>query len=158
MLGIDATFGDVSFDHGRNPGRVLHKIVPGAVALALIGPLGAWVLHMRPAAAPESVHARSAAAPTAAPAGEVASKPFGDLIIDPSFLTELKSASPKGNLSPLASLEAVPPAPSSAMPLPSLEAVPPASSAAIPENVPLPPKRDVPQIADIAPLPPPRPA
>jgi hypothetical protein len=164
MLGIDATYGDVSFDRGRNPRRVLLKIVPGAAALALAGSagyvagcVGAWILHSRPAAAPDIVNARPAAAPTAAPAA-VASNPFGEIIVDPSFLSEIKPASRDGDLSPLASLEAAPPAP---FPIPRLEKVPPPPSAAIPlpslEAVPLPPKRDVPEIADTAPLPPPRP-
>src|SRR5438552_2630934 len=149
MLGIDATFGDVSFDRDLNPPRVLLKIIPGAAAVALavsagllVGCVGAWVLHMRPAAAPAVVNARPAPAP-AAPAGEVAANPFGDIIIDPSFLAELRPASLAPDLSPLASLEAAPPAPSATIPPP--------------ENAPLPPKRAVPQIVDIAPLPPPRP-
>src|SRR5260370_11349922 len=142
MLGIDATFGDVSFDDGRNPRRVLHPIVPGAVALALAGCVGVWVLHMRPAADPDSVLARSAA--------EVAPNPYGVIIIDPSFLSEMKPATATENLSRLASLKAAPPAPSAPIPLPSLEAIPPAPTTAIPlpENLPLPPNLDVPPSAD----------
>jgi hypothetical protein len=153
MLGIDATFDDVLPDQGRDPRQVLMRIVPGAAALVLAGCVGVWVLHARQTAAPEPIVAR----PAVAPASEVASKPFGDIIVDPSFVAELKPASPADDASQLASLEAVPLTPFAS---PQSETAPPTASTAIPlpENVPLPPKRDVPQIADEAPLPPPRPA
>jgi Protein of unknown function (DUF2778) len=153
MLGIDATFDDVLPDQGRDPRQVLMRIVPGAAALVLAGCVGVWVLHARQTAAPEPIVAR----PAVAPASEVASKPFGDIIVDPSFVAELKPASPADDASQLASLEAVPLTPFAS---PQSETAPPTASTAIPlpENVPLPPKRDVPQIADEAPLPPARPA
>jgi Protein of unknown function (DUF2778) len=146
MLGIDATFDDVSLDGGGDPRRVPLPIVPGAVALALFGCVSAWILHLhvRPAAAPAIVNIRPATAPTAAPAAEVASNPYGEIIIDPSFLAELNPTSPAENLSPPPTVEAVPPAPSLGVPQS--------------ETVPLPPKREVPQIVDSAPLPPPRPS
>ncbi len=150
MLGIDATFDDVLPDQARDYDRGLLRIVPAAAALALAGCIGVWVLHARQTAAPEIIAARPAA-----PAA-VDSKPFGDIIVDPSFVAELKSASPADDASQLASLEAVPLTPFAT---PQPETAPPPASAAIPlpENVPLPPKRDVPQVADEAPLPPVRP-
>jgi hypothetical protein len=155
MLGIDATFDDVSRDQGRDSGLALLKIVPGAAALALAGCVGVWVLHARLTAAPEPVMARPA--PATAPAAEVASKPFGDIIVDPSFVAELKAAPPADDASQLANLEAVPLTPF-ATSQPETAAPPASAGIPLPDNVPLPPKRDVPQIADEAPLPPPRPA
>lgn len=156
MLGIDATFGDVLPDQGRDPRQGLLKIVPGAAALALAGCVGVWLLHARQHASPELVVARPASAPVAAPAKEIASKPFGDIIVDPSFVAEMNPAAPADEGSQSASLEAAAPVPPAATP--QTEIVPPASAAIpLPDVIPLPPKRDVPQIADEAPLPPPRP-
>jgi len=153
MLGIDATFDDVSPDQGPDSGLALLRIVPLAAGLALAGCVGVWVLHARLTAAPEPVAALPA--PADAPAAEVASKPFGDIIVDPSFVAELTPASPVGDGLPLPSLEAIPSAPPAA--IPQAETVPPVAAIPLPDNVPLPPKRDVPQVADEAPLPPPRP-
>ena len=153
MLGIDATFDDVMPDQGRDPHQALMRIVPGAAAIVLAGCIGVWVLHARQTAAPEPIVAR----PAVAPASEVASKPFGDIIVDPSFVAELKPASPADDASQLASLEAVPLTPF-ATPQPETASPPASTAIPLPENIPLPPKRDVPQIADEAPLPPARPA
>jgi hypothetical protein len=104
--------------------------------------------------------ARLVPAPKAAPATGAAAKPYGEIVIDPSFLAEMKRASPGESLSPLASLDAVSPAPpAAAFPLPSLDAFPPEPSAGVPQakTVPLPPMRDVPEIGESAPFPPPRP-
>jgi hypothetical protein len=153
MLGIDATFDDVMPDQGREARQALMRIVPGAAAIVLAGCIGVWVLHARQTAAPEPIVAR----PAVAPAAEVASKPFGDIIVDPSFVAELKPASPADDASQLASLEAVPLTPF-ATPQPETASPPASTAIPLPENIPLPPKRDVPQIADEAPLPPARPA
>jgi hypothetical protein len=153
MLGIDATFDDVMPDQGREARQALMRIVPGAAAIVLAGCIGVWVLHARQTAAPEPIVAR----PAVAPASEVASKPFGDIIVDPSFVAELKPASPADDASQLASLEAVPLTPF-ATPQPETASPPASTAIPLPENIPLPPKRDVPQIADEAPLPPARPA
>jgi Protein of unknown function (DUF2778) len=149
MQALDANFGEISFDRGR--GKALQPILLGSAALVLVGWVGAVVLHARQAAAPAVVAARPAL--SAAPSREAASNPFGEIIVDPSFLAEMKPAAPAENSSRLANLEPVPPALST-------EAAPPAPSMApaLPDEVPLPPKRDVPQIVDSAPLPPPRPA
>jgi len=82
------------------------------------------------------------------------------MIIEPDWLP--KAASRVADLPPLPRLEALPPPASAsasqpgALPPPSLESAPPAALVQ-PENVPLPPTRDVARIDDSAPLPPPRP-
>lgn len=53
MLGTDATFDDVSPDGGRDLRLAIVQIVPAAIALALAGCVGVWVLQLRQAAAPE---------------------------------------------------------------------------------------------------------
>src|SRR5580658_9736112 len=122
MQGIEATFGDVWFERGRSPDRVLNKIIPAAAALALAGSVGVALLHTRTPVAPDVVNPPSARlAPTAGPAAEAAAKPYGEIVIDPSFLAEMKQGSPAGSASQLASLEAVP----APFPLPSLDAFPP---------------------------------
>src|SRR5271165_4408944 len=155
MQSIEATFDDISLDGVRDHRQALLKLIPAAAALALVGLVGVSVLHLRQAEVPDSagpdpaipdiVVPRLPPAPVAAaaPATDAVSNPYGDIIVDPSFLPELKAASAAGNSSPLASLEGVPPGPSAAIPAP--------------ENVSAPPKRDVPEIGDNAPLPPPRP-
>jgi Protein of unknown function (DUF2778) len=155
MQGIDATFGDVWFERGRNPDRVLNKIIPAAAALALAGSLGVAVLHYLTSVPPDAVNPPSARlAPAAGPAAEAAAKPYGEIVVDPSFLAEMKQGPAPADLSRLASLDAVPPP----FPLPSLDAFPPEPSAGAPaETVPLPPTQGVPEIGESAPLPPPRP-
>src|SRR5208282_3420180 len=130
MQGIDATIDDVPLGGSRDNRQVLLKMVPGAVALAVVGCVGVWVVHSRQTAAPDIpdiVVVLPAANPPAAPAAEAAANPFGAIIIDPSFLAEMKSASPNEDRSTLASLEAAPPAPPASTPLP--------------DTIPLPPKR-----------------
>ena len=158
MLGTEATFDDIALDSGREPRQALFPIVPGAIALALAGCVGIWVLQLRQAAAPDVVAVRSVPAPATAPAAEVAANPFGAIIIDPSFIPEMKRASQGADIFPLPKLDAFPPAPS--VTVARQETLPPAPSEARPPPVtaPLPPTRDVPEIADTSPLPPPRPA
>jgi hypothetical protein len=143
MQGILTTFGDVSAGRGRDLRRVFLQIGPGVVAVAaLTACVSAWLLHGRPAASPQIVVVRSIPVPipARAPAALVASNPYGE-IVDPGFFS--KPASPSRDF-PLKA---------------SLEAAPPAAPAAAPraEAVPLPPRRDVDQIDENAPLPPPRP-
>jgi Protein of unknown function (DUF2778) len=164
MQGIDATLGDISFGRDQNPGPDLHPIIPAAIALALAGSVAvcAWVLHARNAAAPDFVNAplaRLVPPPKAAPATGAAAKPYGEIVIDPSFLAEMKMAPPAGNLSPLASLDNAPPPSPAPFPLPSLDAFPPEPSAGAPqaETVLPPQKPDTLDIGESAPLPPPRP-
>jgi Protein of unknown function (DUF2778) len=153
MQGIDATFGDVWFERSRNPDRVLNKIIPAAAALALAASVGVAVLHTRTWVAPGAINPPSARfTPTAGPAANTA-KPFGEIVIDASILGEMKRGSGP-NLSPLASLDGVPPG----FPLPRLDAFPPEPSAGAPaETIPLPPAHEVPEIGESVPLPPPRP-
>jgi Protein of unknown function (DUF2778) len=164
MQGIDATFGDISFGRDHSPGPDIPPIIPAAVALALAGSVAicAWVLHTRTAAAPDFGNAplaRSVPAPKAAPATGAAAKPYGEIVIDPSFLAEMKPASPGESPSPLASLDNAPAMPPAAFPLPSLDAFPPEPSAGVPqaETVLPPQKPDTLDIDESAPLPPPRP-
>lgn len=56
MQGILTTFGDVSAGQGRDFRRVFLQIGPGVVVVAaLTACVSAWVLHGRPAAAPDIV-------------------------------------------------------------------------------------------------------
>ncbi len=156
MLGTDATFDDVSLDGGRDLRLAILQIVPAAIALALAGCMGVWVLQLRQAAAPEFVADRTARA--TAPAPQAAANPYGAIIIDPSFIAEMRSAAPAPDAIALPSLEPFTPAPSVALARP--QTLPPApSEPRLPsEAAPEPPTRDVPEIADLAPLPPPRPS
>jgi Tlde1 domain len=152
MQGIEATLDEVSFDRERTALNVLPQFVFGAVALASIGCVAAYVMHNWLPAAPGSSVARR----VAAPAVDVAQ--FGQMIIEPDWLP--KTASPSHDLFPEPKLEAFPPTASASISQPenaqspSLETAPPAPPS---ENVPLPPVRDVARIDDSAPLPPPRP-
>ncbi len=154
MRAISATPDDISFARGHDSGKALQQVLLASAAFALVGSLGAVVLH--------GLHARQAAAPAVVPerpalavSAEDAKNLFGDIIIDPSFVAKMKQ--PSQDSFPLPSLEAVSP-PEAAPPALSTETAPPLTASALPDEIPLPPKRDVPQIVDNAPLPPPRPA
>ncbi len=155
MQALNATFDEVPFDGGSTSRKALQQILLGSAALALVAGVGALVLfglHAR-RADPPAIVAAATPAPIAAPAREAAANPFGEIIVDPSFVTEMKSAAPADNYARLASLEPTAPA------LPTETAPPvPSIAAALPDAIPLPPIRDVPQVVDSAPLPPPRPA
>ncbi len=156
MQGIDATFDEVSFDRGRDPRQALLKIVPGAVALAATACVAVWVLHAR-FAAPDAGLAQST--PLSAPKTQSAANPFGDIIVDPTFLPGAKSTTLNREDSQVASLESAPAASPPAIPLPELTPLEPSASVPLPDSIPLPPKRDVPGIGDaVPPLPPPRPS
>ncbi len=154
MLGIEATFDDLSFEGGDSPQRVLPKIVPGVAALALAGAVSVWALHWLGPIAPDSGFSQWTPATTAGP---TISRPFADIAIDASMLAQLKSGVP-ASLPQVASLEV---APSATFPLPSLEAFPSASAPVSPQagSLPLPPGRDLPEIGETEsfPLPPARP-
>jgi Tlde1 domain len=157
MQGIDATFDDLSFEGGDSPRRVLLKIVPGAVAVALAGAVGVWLLNWRGSAAPEAIFSRW----TPVPVAQAVSRPFGDIVIDAGLLAQLKPAAPAAPAPQVASIEAAPRVSSAPFPLPSLEPFPPAPPPAIPPaaSLPQPPSRDLPEVgeAESFPLPPPRP-
>ena len=153
MRAISAT-PDISFDRGDDSRKALQEILLASAAFALVGSLGAIVLH--------GLHARQPAVaqrPALAVSAEDAKNLFGDIIIDPSFVAEMKQPSHSQDSFPLPSLEAVSPspAPEAAPPVLSTEAAPPLTASALPDEIPLPPRRDVPQIVDNAPFPPPRP-
>ena len=144
MQGTEATFDEFPIERGRDIRPVLVKFVPGAAALALAGSISVWALHLSHAPSPEFV---------AAPAAQEAN--FGVIIVDPSFVAEMQP--PEANLPQVSSLELVPPAPAV---VPEPESAPSASAPIpLPDVVPLPPRRDVPEISDTTPpLPPPRPS
>jgi hypothetical protein len=155
MHGIDATFDDLSFAGGDGPRRVLLKLLPGAAAVGLAGALGVWVLHLHDSAAPDGILSRW----IPAPAAQAVSKPFGDIAINEGLLAQLKEPPAPAAPSPqIASLEAAPPVSTAPFPLPSLDPFPPAQAPAIPPSgVLMPPARDVPEIGESFPVPPPRP-
>jgi Protein of unknown function (DUF2778) len=155
MQGLEATFGDLSFEGGDSPQRALPKIVPFGAALAFAGAMSVWALHWQGSTLSEAVFSLWTPAPSVTHA---MSKPFADIAIDANLLAQLKSASPVAPSQQVASLE--PTAPVSPFALPRLEAFPPSSPPIPPAgSLPLPPGRDVPQIGETEsfPLPPARP-
>ena len=158
MQGFDATFDDVSFDPGRDSRKIPH-IAIGAVAAASIGCVGGLLLIKHLGGGPDAGALRPAADSAPLPAAEVASNPFGEIIIEPGWLPGSAATAPNPNLSAQPKRDAVTPVLSAAIPLPPLEAIPPAfpSPSPGPGTVPQPPKRDIASIEDSAPLPPPRP-
>jgi hypothetical protein len=143
MQGIATTFDDVSFDRDRDWRQVSRQIGPGVIVVAALAAfVGAWVLHGRPAVAPDVPIARSTAVPAPAPKASVASNPYGE-IFDPGFFSNGKPSSLTRDYPP---------------PQASSEAPAPMTAIAQPDGVPLPPKRDFDQSGESPPLPPPRPA
>lgn len=149
MLGTGARLGGISFGCRRLSRQIASETDLRAVALILSVVVGACMLHRIPAAAPRVA---KAPAPPRAVALTVASNPYGELI-DPGF-SRSKPDSPAKPPWLLATLEPFPAAPTAA---PTTDATP-STATAPPENIPLPPKREVSEPADGAPLPPPRPA
>ena len=76
MQGTEATFEEVSFEGGDSPRRMLQKVLPGAAAVALAGAVGVCALHLRELAAPAPGYAPPAHS------AAIASKPFGEIVID----------------------------------------------------------------------------
>ena len=95
MQGIDATLGGVSFDRERNALNGLPQFIIGAAALVSIGCVAAYLAHNRLAPVPGAGAARPSAARAAAPAIDVASNQFGEMIIEPGWLP--KAAPPVGS-------------------------------------------------------------
>ncbi|MGA7384716.1 MAG: DUF2778 domain-containing protein [Methylocella sp.] len=118
--------------------RIFSQTIPGAAALASSTLFGVWTLYVRPAAFPKVVEA-----PAASAAVGVASNPYGGL-----FDPKLSSGSAPVSLAQSFPLKS------------TFEPMLPAPAAAIaePENALPMPRRAVPQIAESAPLPVPRPA
>jgi len=125
-------------ERGRLSWRIFSSTIPGAVALALSALFGVWILYLRPAAAPNVVEA-----PAVAPAVTFASNPYGALF-DPRFSSGATPVSLAQSLPFKSTFESILPAPAAAI--------------AEPENVLPMPRRVVPQLAESAPLPIPRPA
>jgi hypothetical protein len=149
MQGTVATLGGISFGCRRLSRQIASETDLRAVSLILSVVVGACMLHRIPAV---GLHVAKAPAPPPAVALTVASNPYGELI-DPGFFRS-KPDSPAKPLWLEAALEPFPAAPTAA---PATEAAP-SMATAPPENVPLPPKREVSEPAEGAPLPPPRPA
>jgi Protein of unknown function (DUF2778) len=156
MQGILTTFDDISFDSDRDSRRVFLQIAPGlaAVAASIIW-VGAWALHTRPAGVPDFFMPRTAPVRAPAPEATVASNPYGK-IFDPGFL----SLNPYGEIFDPRFISGSKPAALDFSFQASLEGAEPALVTAIPqpESVRSPPKREVEQIGESAPLPPSRPA
>jgi Protein of unknown function (DUF2778) len=125
-------------ERGRLSWRIFSQTIPGALALALSILFGVWILYVRPAAFPNVVEA-----PAVAAAVSFAPNPYGGLL-DP----KLSSGSTPVSLAQSFPLKS------------TFESILPAPAAAIaePENVLPMPRRAIPQIAESAPLPIPRPA
>jgi hypothetical protein len=123
---------------GRLFWRIFSQTIPGALALALSALFGVWILYVRPAAFPNVVEP-----PAVAAAVSFAPNPYGGL-----FDPRLSSGSTPVSLAQSFPLKS------------TFESLLPAPAAAIaePENVLPMPRRAVPQIAESAPLPIPRPA
>ena len=135
---IDRGFDFIPCERGRLFSKIFSQTIPGALALALSALFGVWILYLRPAAARYAVEA-----PAAAPAVALASNPYGGLF-DP------RSSS---GSTPVSLAQSFPLKSTFGSILPT-----PAAAIAEPENVLPMPRRAVPQLAEIAPLPIPRPA
>ena len=149
MQGTGATLGGLTFGCRQLSRQIASETDLRAAALILSVVAGACMLHRIPVAAP---HLAKAPAPPPAVAVTVASNPFGELI-DPGF----SRSKPDSHAKPAwleATLEPFPAAPAAA---PATGAAP-STATTPPESVPLPPKREVFEPAEGAPLPPPRPA
>jgi Protein of unknown function (DUF2778) len=134
--GIDRGLDFIPCERGRLSWRIFSPTIPGALALALSVLFGVWILYVRPAAAP-------VVAPAVATAVSFAPNPYGGLF-DPRF---------SSGSTPVSFVQSLPLKSTFDLILPV-----PAAAIAEPENVLPKPKRAVPQLAESAPLPIPRPA
>jgi hypothetical protein len=149
MQGIDATFDEVAFLE-RGPQRILPQFLMIAAAVAAVGCVSAFALRARlsPPPAPAVAIALPALAPfeaSVAPAAppQMTAADFGPMIVEPGWLPAEKP-----------SASATPPTNDNAG---GEQSVPPTVTARLPEVIPMPPARDVPEVADSFPMPPPRP-
>src|SRR5580700_1471153 len=136
--GINRGLDFIPRERGPLFSKIFSQTIPGALTLALSALFGVWILYLRPAAAPYAVEA-----PAAAPAVALASNPYGGLF-DPRSSSGYAPVSLAQSLPLKSTFESILPAPAAAI--------------AEPENVLPMPRRAVPQIAESAPLPIPRPA
>jgi Protein of unknown function (DUF2778) len=134
--GIDRSLDFIPCERGRLSWRIFSPTIPGALALAVSVLFGVWILYVRPAAAP-------VVAPAVATAVSFAPNPYGGLF-DPRFSSGSTPVSFVQSLPLKSTFDSILPVPAAAI--------------AEPENVLPKPKRAVPQLAESAPLPIPRPA
>lgn len=177
MQAMDANFGGVSFDRGRDSRQALFWMLPWGVALAFGAGMAEWAPHARTAALPDFFGARTAALSTAAVADKP-SHPFGaltdfrlspaspsrDAVSQASLQAALQGIASRSATQLASALSGQPSSPFGSLVDPgffktsivqaSLEAAPAAPVPAAP----LPPKREVAAIEEAAPLPPARPA
>lgn len=137
--GADSVTNEASFDPARYARKL--QIVSAAVVLAWIGLVGAFLLYVRPSAAPDAVTALPALVSAIRPTAGVAFNSPGGTLVRPGPFWPPNAASLNPDHSQQASLESAPPV--AAAPL---------------EDLPAPPRREPAEIGDIAPLPPSRPA
>jgi hypothetical protein len=143
MQGTVATSGGISIDWRRLSRQIVGETDLRAVALVLSVVVGATLLHRLPAAAPRIAQAPPTALPVIASATTVVSNPYGELVVPQSF------ERPTAVLVPQPTPPEWAPAPVAAAPSPEIASL---------EDVPLPPKREVAEPLETAPLPPARPA
>jgi hypothetical protein len=136
--GIDRGLDFIPCERGRLFWRNFSPTIPGAIALALSVLFGMWILYLRPAVVPNVVEA-----PAVAPVVTFASNSNGTLF-DPRSSSGSAPVSLAQRLPLKSTFESILPAPAAAI--------------AEPGNVLPMPRRAVPQIAESAPLPIPRPA
>jgi hypothetical protein len=125
-------------ERGRLSLRIFSQVIPGALALALSVLFGMWTLYVRPSAFPNAVEA-----PVVAAAASFAPNPYGGLF-DPRLSSGSTPVSLAQSLPLKSTFESILPAPAAVI--------------AETENVLPMPRQAVPQIAESAPLPIPRPA
>ena len=152
MLEYEPIFDGALFERERDSSATLLPLLCGCAALTFTAGFGAWVLSTPPVSAPQIVVARSA---TDSPPARRVANPYGGLI---AFAAAPSSAPPQREANPYGALVDLQPdsqPPSPARPV-AAEAASAAPVLAAPD-VPLPPERDVVQVAAAAPLPPARP-
>jgi hypothetical protein len=133
--GIDRGLDFIPCERDRLSWRIFSQTTPGSLALALSVLFGVWILYLRPAAAPVE-------APAVATAVRFAPNPYGGLF-DPRFSSGSTPVSLAQSLPLKSTFESILPVPAAAI--------------AEPENVLPMQRRAVPQLAESAPLPIPRP-
>jgi Protein of unknown function (DUF2778) len=125
-------------ERGRLSRRIFSQTIPGALALALSVLFGVWILYVRPAVFPNVVEPPAVTAAVSFPPN-----PYGGLF-DPRLSSGSTPVSLAQSFPLKSTFESILPAPAAAI--------------AVPENFLPMPRRAVPQTAESAPLPIPRPA
>ena len=158
MQGIEATFDDVSLIE-REPQSNLPQFLMIAAAVAAVGCASAFALRSQLAPPPVPTPIPAVVfIPASAPASSVVipvvqrqltAADFGAMIVEPGWISaETSPARPSSALPPLPPVESVT----------TGQSVPPTVTARLPDLIPMPPTRDVPEVADTFPMPPQRPA